>query len=94
MGAMAVFMLQLNALEVANTAGELHLQVTDLNVAELKVTGTMNAEDFYFIADNLQKLQLIDLVSAKIVACTTSKRHYWQREFVDNELPAGAFGGM
>lgn len=94
MGAMAVFMLQLNALEVANTAGELHLQVTDFNVAELKVTGTMNAEDFYFIADNLQKLQLIDLVSAKIVACTTSKRHYWQREFVDNELPVGAFGGM
>ena len=91
---MAVFMLQLNALDVVSTAGELHLQVTDLNITELKVSGTMNAEDFYFIADNLNKLQLVDLVNTGIVACSTSERHYWQREFVDDELPTGAFGGM
>ena len=94
LGALAVFMLPLNALDVVNTAGGLHLQVTDLNVTELKISGTMNAEDFYFIADNLHKLQLIDLVSAKIQPCTTSRRHYWQREFMANELPTGAFGGM
>lgn len=94
MGAMAVFMFHVYALDVTNTAGELHLQVTDLKITELKVSGTMNAEDFYFIADSLHNLQLIDLVSAKVEACRTSKRHYWQREFADNELPTGAFGGM
>ena len=94
LSALAVFIFQLNALDVVNTAGNLHRQVTDLNVTELKVSGTMNAEDFYFIADNMHNLQLVDLVSAQVVGCTTSKRHYWQQKFEANELPAGAFGGM
>ena len=32
LGVMAVFMFYVNALDVTNTAGELHLHVTDLNV--------------------------------------------------------------
>ena len=46
----AAVALQVHALDVTNTAGSLSQVVTDLNITTLKVTGTMNANDFYFLA--------------------------------------------
>ena len=90
----AVLALQAHALDVNNTAGTLANRVGDLNVTSLTVNGTMNAEDFYFIADQLHKLTTVDLTNVTVVSCRTAERHYWQQEFADGELPAGSFGGM
>ena len=90
----AILALQAHALDVNNTAGTLANRVSDLNVTSLTVTGTMNAEDFYFIADQLRKLTTVDLTNVTVVACRTAGRHYWQQDFDAGELPAGTFGDM
>ena len=54
------------ALEVANTAGTLADRVTNMDITTLKVTGSMNADDFYFIANNLRRLTTVDLQNVKI----------------------------
>ena len=89
----AILALQAHALDVNNTAGTLADRVSDLNVTSLTVTGTMNAEDFYFIADQLHKLTTVDLTNVNVVSCRTADRHYWQQDFAAGELPAGSFGG-
>ena len=90
----AVLALQAQALNVQNTAGTLSTRISDLNVTSLTVSGTMNAEDFYFIAGNLHALSVIDLSSVTVTACRTAELHYWQQDFDEGELPAGTFGGM
>ena len=90
----AVLAIQAQALDVNNTAGSLSTQVTDLNVTSLTINGSMNAEDFYFIADKLHKLTAIDLTTVDVEPCRTMERHYWQQEFHAGELPAGAFADM
>lgn len=91
---LAVLAMQALALNVNNVAGSLSQRVNDLNVASLTVTGTMNAEDFYFIADQLHGLTTLDLSAVTVTACRTAELHYWQQDFVAAELPSGAFGGM
>lgn len=90
----AVLALQAMALDVHNTAGSLSTRVSDLDVTSLTVSGTMNAEDFYFIAGNLHALSVIDLSQVTVTACRTADLHYWQQDFDEAELPAGAFGAM
>ena len=70
----AILALQAHALDVNNTAGTLADRVSDLNVTSLTVTGTMNAEDFYFIADQLHKLTTVDLTNVNVVSCRTADR--------------------
>ena len=89
-----VLALQSPALEVQNTAGTLSTRISDPNVTSLTVTGTMNAEDFHFIAATLHGLTVIDLSGVTVTACRTAELHYWQQDFDDGELPAGTFGGM
>ena len=91
---LAVLTFQVQALDVTNTAGNLADKVTDLNATTLTVTGTMNANDFYFIADNLHQLTTVDLTGVEILPCYLTRQRYWQHEFVADELPVGAFGGM
>ena len=90
----AVWALQIQALDVTNTAGNLHQAVTDLNITTLKVTGTMDANDFYFIADNLRRLTTVDLSEVTIVPCRTDQSHYSNYNFDADELPAGTFASM
>ena len=90
----ALLALQVHALDVNNVAGSLSERINDLNVTSLTVTGTMNAEDFYFIADQLHNLSNVNLTNVTVLACRTAQLHYWQQNFSDGELPAGAFGGM
>ena len=90
----AVMTLPSSALDVVNTAGGLRDAVTDLEVTALKVSGTMDANDFYFIADNLHNLQTIDLADVTVVACHTAVQHYLTSDFDADELPTGAFASM
>lgn len=86
--------LQVHALDVTSIAGELSGRVDDTGVTELKVTGTMNAADFYFIANHLKQLRTLDLTGVDIVACNYICQQYWQEGFVADELPVGALGGL
>ena len=91
---LAVWALQSLALDVTNTAGNLNQAVTDLNITTLKVTGTMDANDFYFIADNLRGLKSIDLTDVTVVACHTAQMHFSKREFNADEVPVGALASL
>ena len=82
------------ALEVNCTAGNLHTLVTDVNISTLKVSGTMDANDFYFMADNLRKLTTVDLSEVKIVPCHITQIHYSKFYFEADELPAGTFASL
>ena len=82
------------ALDVECTPGSLSSQLIDKNITELKITGTLDARDFKFIADELDALTSVDLSGAAIAAydCTTplfaSDIHY-----PANTIPAMAFFG-
>lgn len=89
----AALAFQLQAVTIENTAGYLYSKVTDTGITSLTVTGTMNANDFYFIADSLNSLITVDLSGVEVVASNTAKVRYMQREFAAGELPAGAFSG-
>lgn len=91
---LSLLALHAQALTVTTTAGSLSTQVTDMGITSLTVSGTMNAEDFYFIADNLKQLQTLDLTAVTVVASNTASDRYWQDHFADNELPVGALGGL
>ena len=82
------------AITVENHAGDLSRQVTDINATTLVVTGTMDARDFYFIADNMKCLASLDLTGVQVVACPMTYRRYWQDGFVADELPVGALAGL
>ena len=93
----AILMLlavHVQALEVSNTAGGLSSKVTNLDITTLKVTGSMNAEDFYFISDNLHKLKTVDLEGVSIEACRTARGHYWRWDFAADVLPVGSFADL
>lgn len=92
--AMAAVFLHAGAVDVATTAGELSGKVTDYSITDLTVTGTMDFNDFYFIADNLKQLRSLDLTDVRVVGSSSVSRRYWQDGFKDDELPVGALGGM
>ena len=90
----SVVVLQLQALNVVNTAGGLSGKVTDKNITTLTVSGTMDASDFYFISGNLHRLQDLDLSSVTVVASRSAKGYYWKHEFEANTLPVGALASL
>jgi len=87
---LSVCALQALALDVVNTAGTLHERVTDLNVTSLTVSGTMDARDFYFMADKLPQLSTVDLRAVEVIACETAQQYYGQHLFDKDELPTCA----
>ena len=91
---LALVTMWAQALEVNNAAGSLASKVTNLDITSLKVNGTMNADDFYFIADNLLQLTTLDLENVTIEACHTSNRHYWQWDFEADVVPVGSFADL
>lgn len=91
---LALIGFRVDALVVTNQAGGLSGQVTDMSITSLTVTGTMDANDFYFIADHLFQLSELDLSGVAIMPCHTSERHYWQQDFAADEVPMGALGDM
>ena len=91
---MAIMALQMQALDVANEAGGLSTIITNHDITSLKVTGTMDARDFYFIAGNLGKLETIDLQEVRVKACNTAEGYYWKQVFAADELPICAFAAL
>lgn len=91
---LAVMALHAVALDVAVTAGGLKDKVSDKTVSSLTVTGTMNAADFYFIADNLRQLTTLDLKDVRIVSCQLTSLRYMKSDFNKDELPIGALAGL
>lgn len=71
--------LSANALNITNEAGDLARRVTDRNVTQLAVDGTLDAADCAFIVDSLPGLQTLDLRAAT---------------FEGNTLPAFALMGL
>lgn len=82
------------ALNVENTAGNLVNKVNDRNITSLTVTGTINAADLYFIADELYQLTSLDLSAARILPCQLSKKRYFKDDFAGDELPQASLADM
>lgn len=92
---MVTVAFQVSALNVVNNpAGHLSEMVKDLNITSLTVSGSMDASDFYFISDNLHKLTTLDLSAITVVACHTTKSHYWKHDFDAATLPIGGLAGL
>lgn len=71
------------------TAGNLSSVIGDDEIAtlrEVKLTGSVNAADFFFIRDNIKELKTIDLTEVNIEACVIDGTSY-----AANEIPAYAF---
>lgn len=82
------------ALTVNNTAGQLSSKITNLQITELTVTGTMDARDFLFITEKLTELTSVNLSGVSIVPVNTSTVLYGMTtNYAANEVPRTAFFG-
>ena len=83
-----------HAVTVNNTAGQLSDKVTNLELTQLTITGTMDARDFLFITDKLNELTSIDLSQVTITAISQEKPLYSTVTiYRANEIPRTAFFG-
>jgi hypothetical protein len=68
-GFLGFTMLSASALDVENVAGTLATRITDYSsTTSLKITGTVNASDLYFIGTDMTALTALDLSEATIKA--------------------------
>ena len=85
-----------SAMSVTTAPGELSKQVSDKNVTELIVTGSVDVRDFAFIADNLLSLSLLDMSGVEVEAytCRGDECYFGSRSaFAAGELPQyGLYG--
>lgn len=82
------------ALTVQNTAGQLSQLVTDTQITQLTVTGTMDARDFLYITNELTELTSIDLSQANIIPFESGTMLYSTvSSYAANEVPRTAFFG-
>lgn len=82
------------AVTVQNTAGQLSQLVTNTQITELTVTGTMDASDFLFITNELTELTSINLSQVNIVAMENGHMLYGTTStYQANEVPRTAFFG-
>ncbi len=89
--------MQAHAITVESTAGKLSTLVTDHNVTALTVTGHIDARDFKFITDNLEKLKILDLSGVTIDAYSSTLDDQLiagDYTFAQNTLPYCALTGM
>ena len=82
------------ALTVQNTAGQLSQLVSDTQITELTVTGTMDARDFLYITNELTELTSINLSQVNIVPVENGTMLYGTvSSYPANEVPRTAFFG-
>ena len=83
-----------HALTVNNTAGQLSEKVTNHQLTQLTVIGSMDARDFLFITSELDELTSIDLSQVTITAINEEKPLYSTVTIYHaNEIPRTAFFG-
>lgn len=84
--------LQVRALDVECTPGNLNNLVTDHNITSLTISGTMDARDFKFIANELEALTTIDLSQVTISEYSCSKPLFCNDTYYPaNVIPAMSF---
>ncbi len=85
--------LSLSALDVACRAGELSALLTDPSaVTDLRLTGTADASDFFFMGSSMPSLRAVDLAGVTITAydgCAVGGRTSWPGA----TIPDGSFAG-
>lgn len=79
---------------IESEAGKLREAIIAANkdfrkLQNLKITGEINAEDFYFMRDSMDRLQALNLKEVKIVAVNSSK----YGNYGDDEIPRNAMEG-
>ena len=80
------------AVTIESASGQLASNISDKSITELTVTGTINAVDFKFIADELTALESLNLSGVTITAYSSTKALFANaRTFDDNTLPVGCF---
>jgi hypothetical protein len=90
----ALTSLGVQALTVNNTAGGLSQRVSDTQITQLTVTGTMDARDFLFITEQLNDLTVIDLSQVTIVSYNSGRALYGTiTNYAEAEVPRTAFFG-
>ncbi len=80
-----------NSVDV-QTPGSLSSLISDLTASSLTISGSINAQDIYFIGQNLSSLSSLDLSNASIVAYSGEKLN-GQDSYDANLIPTGAFSG-
>ena len=89
-----ITVLGCQGLTVNNISGGLSDQVSDHELTELTITGTMDARDFLFITDELKELTSIDLSQVTITAYSQSASLYGTvTAYRAGEIPRTAFFG-
>lgn len=79
---------------VFNTAGNLQSNLPNKNVTSVMITGTMDARDFKYIADSLDRLKDVNMANVTIVACETAAPLFGdQTSYPAGEIPATSFFG-
>ena len=82
------------AITVQNTAGQLSQLVTNTQITELTVTGTMDARDFLFISNELTELTSVNLSQVNILPMENASMLYGTvSSYKANEVPRTAFFG-
>ncbi|MDE6403082.1 MAG: leucine-rich repeat domain-containing protein, partial [Muribaculaceae bacterium] len=81
------------AVTVQSQAGALKDVVTDTNIGQLTVTGTVDAADIDFIASELTGLTALDLSAATVVAYSGTRLSNGRRESPANTLPEYSLTG-
>lgn len=81
------------ALSVSTSvAGELSNLISDKDVTELVVSGSIDVRDIKFIAEEMQALKSLDLSNAQIVAYSSNIPYFGDViEYEENMLPAYSF---
>lgn len=93
---LALIGLQAWAIEVTNQAGSLSGRIGNHDITSLTIKGTLDARDFKFIADNLNKLEDIDLSQATIIAYGNNETPLFALtlNYEAHTIPCYSFFGM
>ncbi len=77
---------------MSSGAGELRELITDKNITELSISGTIDVRDMKFIADELSALKFLDISEAEIVAYSSNISYFDDvLEYDNNTLPRYCF---
>ncbi len=81
--------------QVETQAGALSSHITNHNITSLKITGTIDARDFKFMADKLSQLSTLDMGEVTIAAYENVKQPVFEsvQTYEANSIPATCFFG-
>lgn len=86
--------MQAHTVVVENVAGDLSAKLTDTHATDLTITGTLDARDFKYLADQFDSLTSIDLSGAKITAYSSDEPVFGQQiAYLADEIPQTSFFG-